>query len=113
VSVAAYALPRRDFTRGGINTAQASPPALLCLRRIIVDIASSTSPWVGRSNPDSDENLPCGLSLPVLAAVMHLLTLIQEGERYARELYSALDVKLREEDARRGVKARAKFASVR
>lgn len=35
--------------------------------------------------------------------------LIQEGEKHGRELYSALEAKLREEDVRRNQKARDKF----
>ncbi|GBE85790.1 ribosomal protein S5 domain 2-like protein [Sparassis crispa] len=37
-------------------------------------------------------------------------TLLSEGEKYAHELFTALEAKLREEDVRRNVKARDKFA---
>ncbi len=34
----------------------------------------------------------------------------QEGEKYAKELFTALEAKLRDEDLRRNQKARAKFS---
>ncbi|PCH34762.1 ribosomal protein S5 domain 2-like protein [Wolfiporia cocos MD-104 SS10] len=40
-----------------------------------------------------------------------LKTLIADGEKYAKELFTALESKLRDEDLRRNVKARDKFAS--
>ncbi|THG97132.1 hypothetical protein EW026_g4818 [Hermanssonia centrifuga] len=36
--------------------------------------------------------------------------LISEGEKYAKELFTALEAKLRDEDLRRNQKARAKFS---
>jgi exosome complex component RRP42 len=34
----------------------------------------------------------------------------QDGQKYAKELFNALDAKLRDEDLRRNQKARDKFA---
>ncbi|EJF56931.1 ribosomal protein S5 domain 2-like protein [Dichomitus squalens LYAD-421 SS1] len=43
----------------------------------------------------------------------YLKSCITDGEKYARELFSALESKLREEDLRRNVKARDRFSALR
>ncbi|CAL1702364.1 unnamed protein product [Somion occarium] len=41
----------------------------------------------------------------------HIQTLVQEAEKYARQLHTALNAKLRDEDIRRHQKAKVKFAN--
>jgi len=40
-------------------------------------------------------------------------SLAKEGEKYALEIYTALNAKLKDEESRRTEKARQKFATVR
>ncbi|KAH9847072.1 ribosomal protein S5 domain 2-like protein [Lenzites betulinus] len=50
------------------------------------------------------------LSGPGELGLTQLKSYISDGEKYARELFNALETKLREEDIRRNVKARDRFA---
>ncbi|EIW52788.1 ribosomal protein S5 domain 2-like protein [Trametes versicolor FP-101664 SS1] len=50
------------------------------------------------------------LSGPGELELTQVKSYIADGEKYARELYNALETKLREEDVRRNVKARDRFA---
>lgn len=43
----------------------------------------------------------------------HLMPLMQDGEKYARQIFSALNTKLKDEDVRRNQKARDRFAAHR
>ncbi|KAI0067490.1 ribosomal protein S5 domain 2-like protein [Artomyces pyxidatus] len=45
--------------------------------------------------------------------LVHIKALIQEGEKYASDLYTSLNTKLKDEDIRRTDKARLRFAAVR
>ncbi len=42
-----------------------------------------------------------------------MLMSIQDGKKYARDLFAVLESKLREEDVRRNTKARDRFAALR
>ncbi|CCL98489.1 uncharacterized protein FIBRA_00487 [Fibroporia radiculosa] len=58
---------------------------------------------------------PCSLQAmrllgPGELTTVQLRALIAEGEKYARDIFTALEAKLHDEDARRHVKARDKFA---
>jgi exosome complex component RRP42 len=45
--------------------------------------------------------------------ILNLATNPQEGEKYALEMYTALNAKLKDEDLRRTEKARLKFSAAR
>ncbi|KAH9939766.1 ribosomal protein S5 domain 2-like protein [Epithele typhae] len=53
------------------------------------------------------------LSGPGELNIAQLKSSISDGEKYARELFNALETKLRDEDTRRTVKARDRFALLR
>ena len=65
-----------------------------------------------RAGPKSSQELRICESLAQLPWYSGL-TEPQDGEKYARELFSALESKLRDEEARRTVKARERFTLLR
>jgi exosome complex component RRP42 len=100
--------------RRGFYTTQTPSPLLLPIHLIPSRFTGNAHDRGRRARYGSDEKRPQRTSsYAVFVLDSGGLTFLQAAEGHAKELYVALEMKLKEEEARRGEKARAQFANVR